>query len=133
MATIEAEAPIVIPARRETVATRVARGAAKTPVHIFLVFVGLLWLMPTIGLFFTSLLSPADFQTNGWWKVIAHPHLATWRNYSEVWNNTDIPHALWITAQIAIGGTGLPILIAALAGYAFAWFDFPGRDWLFIL
>ena len=27
----------------------------------------------------------------------------------------------------------LPILVAALAGYAFAWLDFPGRDWLFIV
>jgi alpha-glucoside transport system permease protein len=24
-------------------------------------------------------------------------------------------------------------VIAALAGYAFAWLDFPGRDWLFVL
>src|SRR5205085_10137843 len=114
MATIEAEAPIVVPARRETVATRVARGAAKTPVHLFLAFVGLLWLMPTIGLFFTSLLSPGDFQTNGWWKVIAHPHLATWANYNTVWHNTDIPTALRITAEIAIGGTILPTILPAL-------------------
>jgi alpha-glucoside transport system permease protein len=133
MAAIEVEAPIVIRDPSERVSARLLRAIAKTPVHIFLVFVGLLWLMPTIGLFFTSLLSPADFQTNGWWKVIAHPHLATWANYSEVWNNTNIPHALRITAEIAIGGTALPIFVAALAGYAFAWVDFPGRDWLFIL
>jgi ABC-type sugar transport system, permease component len=25
------------------------------------------------------------------------------------------------------------VLIASLAGYAFAWLDFPGRDWLFLL
>ena len=37
------------------------------------------------------------------------------------------------TAEIAIGGTVLPIIIAALAGYAFAWIDFPGRDWLFVV
>ncbi len=36
------------------------------------------------------------------------------------------------TVWIAIGSTVLPILVAALAGYAFAWLDFPGRDWLFI-
>ena len=23
-------------------------------------------------------------------------------------------------------------MVAALAGYAFAWIEFPGRDWLFI-
>src|SRR5919201_1401920 len=26
-----------------------------------------------------------------------------------------------------------PVVVAASAGYAFAWLDFPGRDWLFVL
>jgi alpha-glucoside transport system permease protein len=129
----EAEAPVVIKDPSEALPARIARGAARLPVYIFLIAVGVLWLVPTIGLFFTSLLSPEDFTLNGWWKVIAHPHIATWANYSNVWNSTDIPHALWLTAQIAIGGTVLPILIGAMAGYAFAWIDFPGRDWLFIV
>jgi alpha-glucoside transport system permease protein len=129
----EAETPLVIKDPSEALPARIARGAAKLPVHIFLIAVGVLWLVPTIGLFFTSLLSPADFNLNGWWKVIAHPHIATWANYSNVWNSTDIPHALWLTAQIAIGGTVLPIIVGALAGYAFAWIDFPGRDWLFVV
>jgi|tagenome__1003787_1003787.scaffolds.fasta_scaffold20945245_1 alpha-glucoside transport system permease protein len=133
MATYEAEAPVVIADPDERVAARIGRAVTKLPVHLFLLFVGVLWLVPTLGLFFTSLLSPADYITNGWWKVIAHPHLATWENYSNVWNNTDIPTALRVTAEIAIGGTVLPIIIASLAGYAFAWIDFPGRDWLFVL
>ena len=133
MTAYEAEAPVVIKDPSEALPARIARGAARLPVHIFLIAVGVLWLVPTIGLFFTSLLSPEDFTLNGWWKVIAHPHIATWANYSNVWNSTDIPHALWLTAQIAIGGTVLPILVGALAGYAFAWIEFPGRDWLFIV
>jgi alpha-glucoside transport system permease protein len=133
-ATIEAEA--VIPIVRDPdarISARVVRFVGRTPVHLFLAFVGVLWLVPTIGLFLTSLLSPADFQTNGWWKVLAHPHLATWANYANVWHNTDIPTSLRITAEIAIGGTIVPIIIAALAGYAFAWLEFPGRDWLFVV
>ena len=27
----------------------------------------------------------------------------------------------------------MPILVAALAGYALAWIEFPGRDWLFLV
>ncbi len=136
MATYEAEgaaAPVVVADPNERVAARLGRFATRLPVHIFLAFVGVLWLVPTIGLFLTSLLSPSDYVSNGWWKVIAHPHLATWENYSNVWNNTDIPTSLRITAEIAIGGTVLPIIAAAMAGYAFAWIDFPGRDWLFVL
>ncbi len=37
------------------------------------------------------------------------------------------------TIIVAVGGTVLPIIVASLAGYAFAWLDFPGRDWWFIL
>jgi alpha-glucoside transport system permease protein len=129
---VEAPAPIVIKDPSEALPAKIGRAVTRLPIHIFLLFIGVLWLMPTLGLFFESLLSPANAQTNGWWKVLAHPHLATWANYSNVWHGTDIPTSLRITAEIALGGTILPILVAALAGYAFAWVDFPGRDWLFV-
>jgi alpha-glucoside transport system permease protein len=117
----------------ESVAARLGRAFAHGPLNLFLIFVGLAWLVPTIGLFLTSLLSPGDFINNGWWKVFSKPSLATFQNYSDLWNNTDIPHSLITTTEIAIGGTVLPIIVAALAGYALAWVDFPGRDWLFIV
>jgi alpha-glucoside transport system permease protein len=118
--------------RPESAAARLGRAFAHGPLNLFLIFVGLAWLVPTIGLFLTSLLSPGDFINNGWWKVFSKPSLATFQNYSDLWNNTDIPHSLITTTEIAIGGTVLPIIVAALAGYALAWLDFPGRDWLFI-
>jgi alpha-glucoside transport system permease protein len=101
-------------------------------VHLFLAAVGLLWLVPTLGLFVTSVLPAGSFDSQGWWKVFSKPSLATWSNYDEIFKNHQITHSLLITLEIAIGGTVLPILIAALAGYAFAWLDFPGRDWLFV-
>src|SRR3954467_7291372 len=134
MATAEADAgPIVITDPNERTAAKISRAVTKLPLHLFLAFVAVLWLMPTLGLFFTSLLSPTDYISNGWWRIFSKPSLATWANYSNVWNTTDIPTSLRITAEIAIGGTILPIIVAALAGYAFAWVEFPGRDWLFVL
>jgi alpha-glucoside transport system permease protein len=128
--SIATEVPAAV--EREGIAPKILRFAGRAPVHFVLAAVGLLWLVPTLGLFMTSLLSAQDFNNLGWWKVIAHPHFATWQNYSNLIHHTDIPHSLGVTAEIAIGGTALPILIGALAGYAFAWLDFPGRDWLFI-
>jgi alpha-glucoside transport system permease protein len=64
--------------------------------------------------------------------VLSHPSIATWENYSQLIHHTDIPHALWTTVQIAVGATVLPIIVAAIAAYAFAWLDFPGRDWIFV-
>ena len=117
----------------ETFAARLSRAFSHGPLHVILILIGLAWLVPTLGLLFTSLLSPGDFVSHGWWQIFSKPSLATFQNYSDLWNNTDIPSSLLTTAEIAIGGTVLPIIVAAGAGYAFAWVDFPGRDWFFIV
>jgi alpha-glucoside transport system permease protein len=132
MATAAAEvrrAPVV----EESLATRIIRVAGKAPVHFLLVLVGLLWLVPTLGLFLTSLFLPTDINSLGWWEIFSKPSLATFQNYQDVWDNPAIHSAFFTTIWISLGGTILPIVVAALAGYAFAWLDFPGRDWLFVL
>jgi alpha-glucoside transport system permease protein len=123
-------APVIV---EESTAKKIGRWSARLPLQLLLLTIGLLWLLPTFALFMTSLMTPADYNSFGWWKLISDPSLATWQNYSNLWNETDIPSSLWVTLQITIGGTILPILIASLAGYAFAWLEFPGRDWLFIV
>ena len=129
MSTVAEELPA---AQRESVAQRILRFLGKAPVHVVLVIVGVMWLVPTIGLFFTSILDPSQFTEQGWWNIISQPSLATLYNYDEVFNTEAITSALWTTVLISIGGTILPIFVASMAGYAFAWLEFPGRDWLFI-
>jgi alpha-glucoside transport system permease protein len=127
-----AEAPRVAVVE-ESIAAKIGRIAAKAPVHLVLAAIGVLWLIPTLGLLLTSLMSPADFNVLGWWRVFAEPSLITWQNYDALLSNDAITDALLTTVWISIGSTILPILIAALAAYAFAWLEFPGRDWLFVL
>ena len=132
MATVEAEAQYRNGAD-DSVAARIVRVLGKAPVHLLLIFVGIVWLVPTLGLLFTSLLAPSDLAEMGWWQVFTEPGKMTWANYDAVLTNETLRSALWTTVLIAVGGTLLPIIIASMAGYAFAWLDFPGRDWLFIL
>ena len=130
-ATAEAQAarpPVV----EESTATKILRWLAKAPIHILLVFVGLLWLVPTIGLFLTSLFAPEDVNNIGWWKIFTKPSLATFQNYQDIYHNESIRSAFVTTIIISVGGTIIPILVASLAGYAFAWLEFPGRDWIFL-
>jgi alpha-glucoside transport system permease protein len=131
MAAIAAPGEVVRPP--DTVASRIVRIIGKAPVHLVLALIGVLWLVPTLGLVVTSILAPGNFTEFGWWKIFSKPSLATLENYRGIFHNGPITHSLWVTAQIAIGGTVLPIIIAALAAYAFAWLEFPGRDWLFIV
>jgi len=123
---------IELPAQRETVAAKILRGLARAPVHLVLVVLGALWLVPTFGLLITSLLPAGVLASKGWWTIFSHPSLATWSNYSALFHNSGLITALKTTAYIAVGNTLIIVVIAALAGYALAWLDFPGRDWLFI-
>src|SRR5262245_43007602 len=87
MATAEAEVGRVPAEVEEGWGAKILRFLSKAPVHVLLVFVGLLWLIPTFGLLITSLLSPADFIQEGWWQVFSDPGKLTWENYDAVLHN----------------------------------------------
>ncbi len=131
MTTVAAERaqPVVI---QEGIAPKITRALAKAPVHLVLAAIGLFWLLPTLGLFVTSLLAPENQGQQGWWNFLFKPSEWTLQNYRDMFSNEGIVDALIVTAQVTIGATVLPILVAALAGYALAWLEFPGRDWLFL-
>ncbi|MFE7134374.1 carbohydrate ABC transporter permease [Streptomyces sp. NPDC057638] len=114
-----------LPAR---VAARLGGGVAR----VFLIVVGLFWLMPTFGLLVSSLRDPADIAASGWWEVFTAPAQLTTENYSRLLRNEAVTDSLWSSVLITVPSTVLVVGIGALAAYAFAWMDFPGRDWWFM-
>ncbi len=54
-------------------------------------------------------------------------------NASDILNPAGIGIAFINTFIVTIPATLLPIILAALAAYAFAWLDFKGRQWMFAL
>ena len=116
----------------EGIGAKITRILGRAPVHLVLAAIGLFWLLPTLGLFVTSILDPSDQASGGWWNFLFKPSEWTLENYSRMFDNEGIVDALIVTAQVTLGATVLPILVAALAGYALAWIDFPGRDWVFL-
>mgnify|MGYP001173886604 CR=1 FL=1 len=102
-------------------------------VQAFLIIVALLWLVPTVGLLITSLRTSQDYSESGWWTVFTEPAQITFRNYQNILESDRIIDSLWNTVLISVPSTVLVVLIGAAAAYAFAWIDFPGRDWLFIV
>ncbi|MGH3133752.1 MAG: carbohydrate ABC transporter permease [Gaiellaceae bacterium] len=129
-ATAETQADVLA---GEPASARIVRFLGRTPVYLLLAFLGLLWLVPTLGLLFTSLLEPAAIGRAGWWEILSTPSLATLDNYRDIFDNEAITSAIVTTIWVSLGATFLPILVAALAAYAFAWLEFPGRDWLFLV
>jgi alpha-glucoside transport system permease protein len=135
MTTAEVDYPATQPAViQESAGSKAARFLGRLPVHLVLAAIGLFWLLPTLGLFITSLLLPEDQSSdNGWWTFLFEPSSWTLENYRNMFDNEGITHALVITTQVTIGATILPILVASLAAYALAWIEFPGRDWVFLM
>jgi len=127
-----AAASVELPAPKAKTSEKILHFAAKAPVNIVLIVLAGLWLVPTIGLFFTSILPASTLASQGWWQIFSHPSLATFSNYSALIHNHGLTTAFKTTAEIAIGNTILVVLFGAMAGYAFAWLEFPGRDWIFI-
>ncbi|MGW3662941.1 carbohydrate ABC transporter permease [Streptomyces sp. NPDC005141] len=117
---------------RPSLGSRLASGVSGGIVRVFLLLVGLFWLVPTIGLLLSSLRTPEDMSASGWWKVLSEPSQLTVDSYQKLLENGDITDSLVNTVLITVPATLLVVVIGSLAGYAFAWMEFPGRDWWFL-
>jgi alpha-glucoside transport system permease protein len=133
MEAATATAPIVISRPKESVATRIGRYAAKLPFQILMIVIAAAWIVPTFGLLLISLTPANVIDKQGWWQTLSHPSQITFSNYDALFHNNDLTSALVTTAEIAVLNTIILIVVASLAGYAFAWLDFPGRDALFVV
>ncbi|MEU6284163.1 carbohydrate ABC transporter permease [Streptomyces sp. NPDC047028] len=117
---------------RQSLGSRIAEKLSGGLVRVFLIVVGLFWLVPTIGLLISSLRAPAEMSANGWWNVFTKPSQLTFDSYQKLLENSDITNSLLNTVLITVPATLLVVVIGSLAGYAFAWMEFPGRDWWFL-
>jgi alpha-glucoside transport system permease protein len=120
-------------AHPESRAARIGRLVARGPLNVLLLVIAVMWLVPTLGLLFTSLLPASAITSEGWWNLFGEPSMATLDNYRQIFENEAITSALWTTVQIAVLNTVILVTVASAAGYAFAWLRFPGRDWLFVV
>ncbi len=131
-ARLEQPARRAAPAQRRSVATRVSDALSGGLVTVLLLFIAALWLVPTFGLLVASLRPEAANTANGWWNALAHPAQFTLQNYRDLLDNKAMTDAFVNTILITVPATVLVVVIGALAAYAFAWLDFPGRDWWFL-
>ena len=120
--------------RGKSAAGNAARAVSSKWASLFAVVMALAWTTPTFGLFVTSFREQKDIQSTGWWNA--------WRtgftmdNYKQVLQGAEgqppLTDFFVNSFVIVIPAVLLPLLLASLAAYAFAWMKFPGRDWLLI-
>src|SRR5205814_6636855 len=117
--------------RPRTPAGRLVAALNHWVIHIALGLIGVIWLVPTIGLLVTSFRPRSDIQSTGWWDIF-NLHL-TLDNYRQVLEAQGMLQAFLSTVFIAVPSTLLPLVICAMAAYAFSWMRFPFRDSLFLI
>ena len=115
---------------------RIRQIFSAAPLRITIIVIALVWTIPTVGLLITSFRHPDDIQTSGWWTVFQHPFELsqyTIRNYQQVILADGMGAAFLNSLLVTIPAVVIPITIAAFAAYAFAWLEFPGRSFFFVV
>jgi alpha-glucoside transport system permease protein len=115
-----------------TASERLARFVSRSPVHIILGLIALIWLVPSIGLFITSFRPSSDMRSTGWWTAFFDPNF-TLGNYQRVIEAEGMGDAFLNSLWITIPSTILPLVIASMAAFALAWVRFPFRDTIFLV
>src|SRR5215203_4597975 len=117
---------------QRTTSQRIVLALNKTPIHIGLGLIALIWLAPTVGLLVTSFRPRSDIQVTGWWESFLQFRY-TLENYQQVLGAQGMLEAFVNTIIIAVPSTLIPVTLASMAAYAFSWLRFPFRDGMFLL
>jgi alpha-glucoside transport system permease protein len=118
--------------------------SSRILIYGILALTAILWTVPTLGLLITSIRIPDDVAASGWWTVFAGKANFTLQNYVSVLGtdgvdssnaaaSNNLGQAFLNTIIMAVPSTVIPIFLAALAAYGFAWMSFPGRKLLFMV
>jgi len=116
-------------------ASRRAKKKLTSPwASLVAVVIAVLWTLPTLGLAISSLRPERQVKTTGWWTFFSDPQI-TLDNYRAVLSSTGsgaLGSYFVNSFVIVLPSVIIPISLAALAAYAFAWIDFKGKSLLFV-
>ena len=132
--TIDAP-PVKRGRKKKSAAGDAARAISSPWASVAAIVIAVLWTVPTIGLLVTSFRKQRDIQTSGWWTSFSDPSAYTLENYRQALapgTSASLSQYFINTVVITIPAVLLPLFLASLAAYAFAWMPFPGRDALFV-
>ena len=123
---------IAVAAPRVAARTSFRDRLGKLPTHAVVIFLMVVWLVPTIGLLINSFRPSEAVQQSGWWTFFFQPSQVTLDNYATVLAQNNMWTGFINSLFISIPATVIPIFVAAFAAYAFAWMEFPFRNVLFV-
>ena len=121
--------------KKKSLAGDAARSISSPWASVAAIVIAVLWTIPTIGLLVTSFRDQRAINRSGWWTAFGDPGAFTLENYRQALapgSSAGLGQYFINTIVITIPAVALPLFLASLAAYAFAWMPFPGRDALFV-
>ncbi len=112
---------------------KIKKSLFRVPIHLVLIIACVVWMVPSVGLFVSSLRPKHLIATSGWWEAFKSPFSFTLENYVHVITQANMGRSFGNSLLIAIPSTVIPIFIAAAAAYTFAWMRFPFQRTLFLI
>ncbi len=137
-----AESAVSLPVTTEATRNSVSSAAGKAKqrltspwASLFAILLAALWTLPTFGLALSSVRPEKAIKTSGWWTFFSDPQL-TLDNYRTVLgpdSGVNLGRAMTNSFIITLPSVLIPLALAGLAAYAFAWVDFRGKNLLFVV
>lgn len=117
-------------------------------VNLILLVLVIVWSIPIIGLFISSIRPQDNVLSTGWWTIFGEHSELSLDNYKQVLGGSqytfvdsagntvrasgdNLSRAFINSFTVTIPSVIIPILIASAAAFGFAWMIFPGRKFFF--
>ncbi len=128
ISTVDAEEPPL------KATDRAKRTLSRPGASLAALVIAVLWTLPTFGLAVTSIRPQLAAKTTGWWTFFTDPQV-TFENYRTIFSERggNLGSFFINSIVITVPAVVIPLVLAALAAYAFAWIDFKGRSFLFVV
>ncbi|WP_433649899.1 carbohydrate ABC transporter permease [Micromonospora zamorensis] len=123
--TVNAPTPVV---RRDRPVRR-QLGVANVLSHGFLVFWGLLTVLPLLWMFISSFKTNGEILSDPW----GLPGALHWDNWARAWTGAHIGRYFLNSLVVVAGSVSLTMLMGATAAYVFARYEFRGRQVVYYL
>ena len=107
--------------------SRLGRGALS---HTVLILMSIIVGMPFVWMLTTAFKSPQEVSI---FPPIWIPEKLQWGNFVTAWETAPFGRFYINSIIVTVWGVAMEVIIAALAAYAFARIDFPGRNVLFMV
>ena len=116
-------------------ASQIAKKKLSSPwASVAAIVIAVLWTIPTFGLLVSSFRPERAIKRTGWWTFFTDPTV-TLDNYKAVFGQdggVNLADFFVNSLIICIPSVLIPLALASLAAYAFAWIDFKGKNFLFL-